>query len=114
MAKASRQARGYDSLHVAHRKRLLFLHRDGALCWWCKKPMYREPERNPDGKPLAADHVEPGGASRREPASRLLHFTCNSARGDGSRDHLRPAVVGFRELGMKPGSGGAAFDWSGF
>jgi hypothetical protein len=27
-------------------------------------------------------------------ADRLLHSECNRARGDGSRDHLRPAITG--------------------
>lgn len=54
--------------------------------------MYRDPTRNPDGEPLHADHTRPrskGGTT----ADRLLHARCNRARGDGSRDHQRPAAA---------------------
>lgn len=57
--------------------------------------MFKEPllERNWDGKQLAADHSQPRafGGTR---ADRLLHGNCNSQRGDGSRDHERPVILG--------------------
>ena len=55
--------------------------------------MYTQPERNWDKRTLAADHSitrHNGGTL----ADRLLHATCNEQRGDGSRDHLRPALGG--------------------
>jgi len=55
--------------------------------------MYRDPVRNWDGRKLSADHSIPrsrGGTL----ADRLLHWQCNTDRGDGSHDHLRPALTG--------------------
>jgi hypothetical protein len=55
--------------------------------------MYSDPSHNPDGIALAGDHSKPrvqGGVL----ADRLLHGMCNSDRGDGYHDHLRPALVG--------------------
>jgi hypothetical protein len=55
--------------------------------------MHREPSRNPDQRPLSADHTiarAHGGTK----ADRLLHEVCNKERGDGSRDHIRPAATG--------------------
>ena len=64
--------------------------------------MYKQPQRNWDYNPnsndpgngaLAADHTlaRAHGGTRTD---RLLHGICNKERGDGSRDHLRPAVTG--------------------
>ncbi|WP_192796262.1 MULTISPECIES: RNase adapter RapZ [Corynebacterium] len=92
----STKQRGYDHRHKRTRKALLATMTQGQPCWWCGKPMYREPERNPDGRPLAADHINAGGAARHETAGRLLHFTCNSQRQDGTNDNTRPA------LGIQP------------
>lgn len=47
-------------------------------------PMYRDPERNADGRTLQADHTvarSQGGTK----ADRLLLATCNGSRGDGNR-----------------------------
>ena len=66
---------------------------DGELCWWCGLALRKEPTKNWDGRPLAADHSQAralGGML----ADRLLHFTCNSQRGYGNRDHKRPALTG--------------------
>lgn len=55
--------------------------------------MYRDPALNHDGESLHADHSQArahGGTK----ADRLLHGTCNRARGEGSRDHLRPTLTG--------------------
>jgi hypothetical protein len=91
--KASTTARG---LGYTHQQAVLALFRalvDGALCWWCGKPMHAEPSRNWDGRKLRGDHSIPRamGGTR---ADRLLHATCNEQRGDGRRDHLRPALTG--------------------
>ena len=66
------------------RERLLKLHVDGTPCWWCGEPMYRTQD-------LDADH-DTARAHGGQHANRLLHTPCNRARGDGSRDHLRPAL----------------------
>ena len=53
--------------------------------------MWRDATRNPDRRPLHADHTKArsrGGTI----ADRLLHAGCNEARGDGSRDDDRPAA----------------------
>lgn len=91
--KRTTKQRGYDNRHKRIRKRLIATMTPGTPCWWCGKPMYPEAEKNPDGRPLAADHVQAGGAGRNEAAGRLLHFTCNSARQDGARDDTRPAIT---------------------
>ncbi|WP_420894421.1 hypothetical protein [Tsukamurella tyrosinosolvens] len=89
----STTARGLGHAHQQNRKRLLANHRDGALCWWCAQPMYRDHARNWDHGVLEADHslARSHGGQR---ADRLLHMTCNRQRQDGSRDHLRPALTG--------------------
>lgn len=94
-------ARGYNHVHTARANTLRRNHIDGTPCWWCGEPMYRDRTRNPDYDPdavrsdgnpdttsgvLHADHVEGPHATR------LLHGKCNSARGDGSRDHERPSL----------------------
>lgn len=55
--------------------------------------MFKANERNWDAKRLAADHSQARafGGTR---ADRLLHANCNSQRGDGSRDHERPVILG--------------------
>lgn len=75
--------------------RLLRKHVDGALCWWCGLPMFKQPghARNWDRKALAGDHSVPRVAGGKL-ADRLLHGTCNSQRQDGRWDVERPAVTG--------------------
>lgn len=78
--------------HQLPRQRLLYNHKDGTPCWWCGRPMFKDKTRNHDHKPLARDHIEAHGAKNRSTKERLLHYTCNSQRQDGSRDHQRPAL----------------------
>lgn len=85
--------RGYGWQHQQARESLLRKHKDGSLCWWCGKPMYKDKTKNFDGKALARDHLEAEGARRGSHLDQLLHFTCNSQRQDGSNDHLRPAIA---------------------
>nr|WP_082933497.1 hypothetical protein [Gordonia sp. 852002-10350_SCH5691597] len=94
MARATKTtARGLGWQHQRTRAQLLTQHTDGTPCWWCGRPMFKQPERNWDTTPLEADHTvsRSQGGTR---ADRLLHSVCNRQRGDGSRDHLRPAVTG--------------------
>lgn len=63
-------------------------HVDGTPCWWCAEPMFLT-------QGLSGDHTQPRSAGG-VLADRLLHSACNSERGDGSRDHLRPALTGKR------------------
>ncbi|WP_064442610.1 hypothetical protein [Hoyosella altamirensis] len=91
----STTARGLGHRHQQQHKRLLAKHVDGTLCWWCGKPMYRDKTHNPDSRTLEADHSKARsihGTSHL--ADRLLHSKCNRERGDGSRDHQRPALTG--------------------
>ena len=89
--KRTNKERGVGWQHTQQRDRLLSRPRAGRPCWWCGKPMWRDAAKNPDGEPLHADHTRArskGGTT----ADRLLHARCNRARGDGSRDHERPAA----------------------
>lgn len=87
--------RGLGHAHQVQRDRLLTRHVDGRKCWWCGKPMYRDPTRNWDGFALEADHPRSRSVhgTIRNVANRLLHKKCNIARGDGSHDHERPALA---------------------
>ncbi|AZV00787.1 HNH endonuclease [Gordonia phage Kiko] len=79
-----------------HQKQVAALkaqHVDGTPCWWCGQPMFLNSENNWDKQGLAGDHSVPR-ASGGTVADRLLHATCNKERGDGARDHLRPALTG--------------------
>lgn len=81
---------GHD--HQTNRARLLTRHPDGRPCWWCGKPMYRDPKRNHDGHPLEAHHSQSRsrfgyGKTR---ADMLLHKICNIQCGDGTHDDQRP------------------------
>ena len=84
--------KGLGRGHQRQRERLMRQHKDGDVCWWCGRPMFKDKTRNFDGLALAADHTlarANGGIL----ADRLLHGSCNSARGDGSRDDQRPALT---------------------
>ena len=97
-------ARGLGHDHQQHRERLLLRHVDGSLCYWCGRKMFREPKRNPDGRTLHADHSHSRaqyGTSGNAP-DRLLHGSCNESRGDGTHDHLRPALASVVE--QQPGT----------
>lgn len=85
--------KGLGWAHQKQRERLLSQHVDGTCCWWCDRPMYEARELNWDREALAADHslARVNGGTK---ADRLLHGKCNKARGDGSRDHTRPAATG--------------------
>lgn len=84
-SKQTTTQRGYGHQHRKIRKALIAKHVDGSPCPWCGQPMYKNPDLNPDRKPLAADHLEAGGAKQGLPARRLLHYVCNSQRKDGSK-----------------------------
>lgn len=91
----STTSRGLGWDHQKNRARLMRSHTDGTPCWWCGRGMYRDKTKNWDSQPLEADHTQArsqGGTK----ADRLLCSTCNRQRGDGSRDHLRPALTGHK------------------
>lgn len=98
--------RGYGWRHQRRRRQLLAQHTDGTPCWWCGQPMYTDPTRNPDRRPLEADHtnaVHYHGPN--ELADRLLHSTCNRSRQQGDRDNERPAMR------ARATPGATAFEW---
>lgn len=86
--KRTTMQRGLGYRHKQQVARLKRDHVDGTPCWWCGEPMYLS-------QGLAGDHSLPRAAGGTI-ADRLLHAHCNSERGDGSRDHLRPALTGKR------------------
>ena len=99
--------KGLGWLHQQQRERLLNRHVDGTPCWWCDRPMFRDPDRNFDNQPLAADHTQArihGGMK----ADRLLHNKCNSERQDGRNDDRRPAVTG---ESIEPAAADDRADW---
>ena len=120
----SAAARGLGYQHRKTRDALLRVHVDGSPCWWCDRAMYRDRERNwdydearlavdPDVGKLAADHTRARAAGG-EKADRLLHGLCNKRRGDGTRDHLRPAITGedpTETAGSSPELGFRAMPW---
>ncbi|OBK61226.1 hypothetical protein A5656_12115 [Mycobacterium gordonae] len=91
--KANTTARGLGWAHQQQVAALLRALVDGTLCWWCALPMFRNKLRNWDQRTLAGDHEVPRTRGGHK-ANRLLHATCNEQRGDGTRDHLRPALTG--------------------
>lgn len=82
--KRTTTAAGLGWNHQQDRERLLRHWRPGDTCWWCGRPMDR-------AHTLDADHSESRSHGGKH-ADRLLHSRCNRQRGDGTRDHLRPAL----------------------
>ena len=116
--KANTTDRGLGWPHRQAVARLMRKLVDGALCWWCGLPMFKDSARNWDRKTLAGDHTVPrvaGGAV----ADRLLHGMCNSQRQDGRWDDQRPALTGTHPADWRPNGGpapampsrGLAMDW---
>lgn len=70
--------------HQQTRDRLLRRLKPGDTCWWCGRPMDRT-------HALDADHSTSRSHGGQH-ADRLLHARCNRQRGDGNRDHRRPAL----------------------
>jgi hypothetical protein len=77
--------RGLGWRHKQQVAQLKQRHVDGTPCWWCGQPMFL-------AQGLVGDHSIPRAAGGII-ADRLLHSACNAARGDGSRDHNRPALT---------------------
>ena len=85
--------------HTKQRALLISRHIDGTDCWWCGEPMYLTQD-------LDADHTVTRSKGGTGLADRLMHSPCNRSRGDGSRDHLRPALDR-----MKGGCPRNVIDW---
>ena len=103
--------RGLGWEHQKRRERLLKDHLDGSPCYWCGLPMFRDRASNWDYDPASADRASGSLAADHSHArahggthsDRLLHGYCNKSRGDGSRDHLRPAVTGLDPMDTRGG-----------
>lgn len=80
--------RGYGTRHQAVRRRLIFNLIDGTPCPGCGQPMFRDPRRNHDGRPLEADHEADLKHHGPGDANRLLCSTCNRSRGAGHDERL--------------------------
>jgi len=96
MTTARRRTTTQRGLGHAHRQQVAGLFTrlvEGSPCWWCDGPRYRDPAKNWDEAMLEGDHSQARSQGGRI-ADRLLHSTCNRQRGDGSKDHQRPAVTG--------------------
>src|SRR5687768_12668406 len=95
--------RGLGHRHQQEVEKLKERHVDGSPCWWCGKPMFLSQK-------LQGDHSIPRSKGGILP-DRLLHGPCNSARGDGARDHLRPAITGepLEDVGIRKES--TLLDW---
>lgn len=74
--------RGYGHSHRRIRQQLLYNMPDGAECEYCGQPMYKDPTKNFDGKPLNADHE---ALDKTKQASRLLHDQCNKKMNSKGR-----------------------------
>lgn len=72
MAEYNRAA--YGSHHKKQRESLMYLLVDGTECEYCARPMFRQADKNFDGRPLEADHED---ADTSKPANRLIHSQCN-------------------------------------
>jgi hypothetical protein len=105
MGRGTTTQRGLGADHRKQVDHLKRMHRDGTPCWWCWEPMYLDPSRNPDKRPLSGDHSlarSHGGTA----TDRLLHEICNKRRRDGGRDDQRPAL-----LKQRGGHADNALEW---
>lgn len=112
--KRSTTEKGLGWTHQQERDALLRAHRDGDICWWCGLPMYKTQQLHADHSVTRAEHRRRGLPGRPK-ADRLLHglnqdgIRCNQSRGDGSRDHLRPAIT--HHAASSPHSPGNSLTW---
>lgn len=78
--------RGLGAPHVADRKRLLAVLRDGEPCWRCGQPMYKWQE-------LDRDHVVDRALGGTMGPAVLAHASCNRSAGAKLGNQLRPYAV---------------------
>lgn len=78
--------RGLGALHVADKKRLMALHRDGDPCWRCGKPMYKS-------QGLERDHMVDRARGGTDGPAVLAHMACNRAAGARLGNQLQPRVI---------------------
>lgn len=95
--------RGLGWRHVQAVATLKRNHIEGSPCWWCAEPMHLH-------QGLHGDHSTPRSQGGVLP-DRLLHSWCNCERGDGARDHLRPALTGRRSKPEQADIGRLSLRW---
>jgi hypothetical protein len=78
--------RGLGSPHVADKKRLLAMHRDGDPCWRCGQPMYKS-------QALDRDHVIDRALGGTQGPAVLAHASCNRSAGAKLGNQLRPHTI---------------------
>jgi 5-methylcytosine-specific restriction endonuclease McrA len=78
--------RGLGAPHVADKKRLMAIHRDGEPCWRCGKPMYKS-------QGLERDHVIDRARGGTMGPAVLAHASCNHAAGARLGNQLNPRVI---------------------
>jgi hypothetical protein len=78
--------RGLGAFHVADKKRLLALHRDGDPCWRCGQPMYKSQN-------LHRGHIIDRALGGADGPAALEHASCNLAAGARLGNQLQPRVI---------------------
>jgi hypothetical protein len=84
--RGSTAERGLGAPHVADKKRLMALHRDGDPCWRCGKPMYKS-------QGLERDHMVDRARGGADGPAVLAHMACNRAAGARLGNRLQPRVI---------------------
>lgn len=77
--------RGLGAPHVADKKRLMALHRDGDPCWRCGKPMYKS-------QGLHRGHIIDRALGGADGPAVLEHPWCNLSAGARLGNRLQPRV----------------------
>jgi 5-methylcytosine-specific restriction endonuclease McrA len=78
--------RGLGAPHVADKKRLMALHRDGDPCWRCGKPMFK-------AQGLHRGHIIDRALGGAEGPAALEHPWCNLQAGARLGNKLQPRVI---------------------
>jgi|SRR5216684_155039 len=78
--------RGLGTAHIADKKRLLAMHRDGDPCWRCGQPMYK-------WQSLDRDHLVDRALGGAQGPAVLAHTACNRAAGARLGNQLRPRAI---------------------
>lgn len=78
--------RGLGSDHVADKKRLMALHRDGDPCWRCGKPMFK-------AQGLHRGHIIDRALGGADGPAALEHPWCNLQAGARLGNQLQPRVI---------------------
>lgn len=78
--------RGLGGDHVADKKRLMALHRDGDPCWRCGKPMFK-------WQKLDRDHIVDRALGGTNGPAVLAHASCNRAAGARLSNQVRPQRI---------------------